>query len=29
MGKVSSDRAIREYMREIWDVEPHPVPIDD
>jgi starch phosphorylase len=29
MGKFSSDRAIREYMREIWDVEPLPVPIDD
>jgi len=29
MGKFSSDRAIREYMREIWNVEPLPVPIDD
>jgi starch phosphorylase len=29
MGKFSSDRAIREYMRGIWNVEPLPVPIDD
>ena len=29
MGKFSSDRAIREYMREIWNVEPLQVPIDD
>jgi glycogen phosphorylase len=29
MGKFSSDRAIREYMREIWNVEPLRVPIDD
>jgi starch phosphorylase len=29
MGKFSSDRAIREYMREIWNVEPLPVPVDD
>jgi starch phosphorylase len=29
MGKFSSDRAIREYMREIWKVEPLPVAIDD
>ena len=29
MGKFSSDRAIREYMREIWKVEPVVVPLDD
>jgi starch phosphorylase len=29
MGKFSSDRAIREYMREIWNVEPLPVPTHD
>jgi glycogen phosphorylase len=29
MGKFSSDRAIREYMREIWNVEPLQVPIDE
>jgi starch phosphorylase len=29
MGKFSSDRAIREYMRDIWNVEPLPVSIDD
>jgi starch phosphorylase len=29
MGKFSSDRAIREYMREIWNVEPLPVAIED
>ncbi len=25
MGKFSSDRTIREYARDIWKVEPHPV----
>ena len=29
MGKFSSDRAIREYMREIWEVEPLVIPIED
>jgi starch phosphorylase len=29
MGKFSSDRAIREYMREIWNVEPVVIPIED
>jgi starch phosphorylase len=29
MGKFSSDRAIREYMREIWKVEPVVIPIED
>ena len=29
MGKFSSDRAIREYMREIWKVEPLVIPIED
>ncbi|MDB5922560.1 MAG: malP 2 [Betaproteobacteria bacterium] len=29
MGKFSSDRAIQEYMREIWKVEPVVVPLDD
>jgi starch phosphorylase len=25
MGRFSSDRAIREYARDIWDVQPVPV----
>ena len=29
MGKFSSDRAIREYMRDIWKVEPIVVPLED
>jgi starch phosphorylase len=29
MGRFSSDRAIREYMREIWKIEPHAVALDD
>jgi starch phosphorylase len=29
MGKFSSDRAIREYMRDIWKVQPNEVPLDD
>jgi starch phosphorylase len=29
MGKFSSDRAIREYMRDIWKVEPLPIPIEE
>jgi starch phosphorylase len=29
MGKFSSDRAIREYMREIWEVEPLVIPLDE
>ncbi|MCE5334127.1 MAG: glycogen/starch/alpha-glucan phosphorylase [Desulfobacteraceae bacterium] len=28
MGKFSSDRAIREYCRDIWKIEPVPVPMD-
>jgi len=26
MGRFSSDRTVAEYAREIWDVEPVPVP---
>src|SRR5262249_5321687 len=29
LARFSSDRALREYMREIWDVEPLRVPIED
>jgi starch phosphorylase len=29
MGRFSSDRAVREYCREIWHIDPLPVPIED
>jgi starch phosphorylase len=29
MGKFSSDRAIRQYMREIWNIEPLVIPVED
>jgi glucan phosphorylase len=29
MGKFSSDRAVREYMREIWNIEPLVIPIEE
>jgi starch phosphorylase len=28
MGKFSSDRAIREYCRDIWSVQPQPIELD-
>ena len=27
VGKFSSDRTIRQYAREVWSLEPHPVPL--
>jgi glycogen phosphorylase len=29
MGKFSSDRAVREYCRDIWQVQPMPVDLED
>jgi starch phosphorylase len=29
MGRFSSDRAIREYCRDVWRVEPVPVELPD
>ena len=29
MGRFSSDRAIREYCRDIWRVEPVPITFDE
>jgi glycogen phosphorylase len=29
MGKFSSDRAIQEYARDIWNIEPLPIAVDD
>ncbi len=29
MGKFSSDRAVREYCRDIWQVQPMPVELED
>jgi starch phosphorylase len=29
MGKFSSDRAVREYMRDIWKTKPLVIPTED